>query len=410
VNQLTEKTAETIRRDFPLINQGKVIYLDNAATTQKPKVVIDAVVDFYENCNANIHRGVYPLSEQATAAYEGVRQKVADFIGAKSASSIVFTKNATEAINLVTCAWGESAIKEGDEIVLTEMEHHSNLVPWQILAQRKNAKLKFVTFNTETGKPNWEELPGLLTKKTKIVAFGHISNSLGTINPAQDIIKTIRAHSDAKVLIDGAQGVPHTTVDVALWDCDFLAFSAHKMLGPTGVGVLYAKEEILGAIGPFIGGGDMIKEVWLDYSRYNDVPWKFEAGTPNIAGVTVFGTALDYLNEIGQSFIRKHELSLTAYALERLGTLPGITLYGTKSAEERCGIVSFNVEGVHSHDVGTLLARENIAVRVGHHCNMPLMRKLKVPGTVRASFYIYNTKDEIDALIEAVPKVQRVFA
>ncbi|MBI4063979.1 MAG: cysteine desulfurase [Elusimicrobia bacterium] len=400
-----------VRADFPLIAKNKVIYLDNAATTQKPKTVIQALTNFYENSNANIHRGVYRLSEEATEAYESIRKKVARFVGAQNgASSIVFTRNATEAVNLVAYAWGEKFINAGDEIILTEMEHHSNIVPWQLLTQRKKAKVKYVPYDPGTGKPQWEALSSLMTERTKLVAFTHVSNSLGTINPVQEVIRSIRKLGSPKILIDGAQGVPHLPAHVDDWGCDFLVFSAHKMLGPTGIGVLWAKKEILEAMEPFLGGGDMIKEVSLETARWNDVPWKFEAGTPNVADVIAFGPAIDYLEKIGLAAIGRHEQELTRYALGRLEQTPGITLYGTKTAEERCGVVSFNIQGVHPHDSGTLLARENIAVRVGHHCNMPLMKKLGIMGTTRASFYLYNTLEEVDALIRAIPKIQKIFS
>ncbi|MBI2070528.1 MAG: cysteine desulfurase [Elusimicrobia bacterium] len=401
---------DDIRRDFPLITQGKVVYLDNAATTQKPRAVIDALVEYYENYNANVHRGVYEISEKATDAYEAARKKIADFIGAKETASIIFTRNATEAVNLAAYAWGDANVNEGDEILLTEMEHHSNIVPWQLLAQRKKAVIRFVPYAPETGKPKWEDLPSLSSSKTRLIAFTHVSNSLGTINPVPELIAQIRRLAPgAKILIDGAQGVPHLPVNVAAWDCDFLVFSAHKMLGPTGIGVFYAKKDVLEGMGPFLGGGDMIKEVRLDGAKWNDLPWKFEAGTPNIADAIAFGAALDYLNAIGLKAIHEHEVALTTHALQRLRAIEGVTCYGTKTAPERCGVVSFNLKGMHPHDTGTLLAREGVAVRVGHHCNMPLMRRLGIMGTTRASFYLYNTIEEIDALAAAIPKIQKVF-
>lgn len=398
------------RKDFPLIAHSALAYLDNAATTQKPFSVIAAERDYYETYNANVHRGVYDISERATQAYEGVRIKVAQFIGADNPLGVIYTRNTTEAINLVARAWGAKHLAAGDEIVITEMEHHSNIVPWQMMAKETGAIIKYVPFSTATASPHWEELPRLLGSKTKLVAFNHVNNSLGTINPVAEIIAAIKKLSGAKILIDGAQGVPHLHVNVQEWDCDFLAFSAHKMLGPTGIGVLYAKEGILKTMDPFLGGGDMIKEVSMERSTWNDIPWRFEAGTPNIAGVVAFGAALDYLNTIGIQAIHEHEFLLTKLALELLGAMDGVTLYGTKNAEGRCGVVSFNVNGVHPHDTGTLLAREDIAIRVGHHCNMPIMRRYGIMGTARASFYLYNTIAEVERLAAALPKIQRLFA
>lgn len=409
--KLNGRTVDDIRKDFPLISNSKFVYLDNAATSQKPLAVIEALQRYYEGYNANPHRGVYEISERATVAYEGARAKVAAFIKAPDAASVVFTRNTTESVNLIAYAWAQAAMREGDEIVLTEMEHHSNMVPWQLLAKRKGVKLHYVAYNPETGKPRWETLPGLLNERTKLVAFAHVNNSLGTINPVQEVISAVRRGCGARVLVDGAQGAAHLPIDAGAWDCDFLVFSAHKMLGPMGVGVMYARREILENMDPFLGGGDMIREVWLDReAKWNDLPWKFEAGTPNVGGVVAFGVALDYLNEIGLSAVHEHELRLTQYVMERLKSIPGITQYGTKTAQERCGIVSFNIDNIHPHDAGTLLAREGIAVRVGHHCNMPLMRRLGLWGTTRASFYLYNTLEEIDVLLQAIPKVQKVFA
>lgn len=402
--------VEDIRRDFPLIQNSGIAYLDNAATTQKPRSVIEALTQVYEQTNANVHRGVYEISERATEAYEGVREKIARFIGISDPASIIFTRNATEAINLVAYAWGNSQVRSGDEILLGEMEHHSNIVPWQLLAGRHGAKIKYVPFDPATGKPRWSELKNLLTPRTRLVALAHVSNALGTINPVPELIQDIRRLSQARILVDAAQGAPHFKISVKEWDCDFLAFSAHKMLGPTGIGVLYAKKEILSGMEPFLGGGDMIREVTLEGSKWNDLPWKFEAGTPNFADAIAFGAALDYLERVGFDYIWTHEQQLAAFAMERLAKIPGSTLYGTRTSAERCGIVSFNLQGIHAHDVGTLLAREKVAVRVGHHCNMPLMKQMGVMGTVRASFYIYNTLEEIETLVEAIPKVQKVFA
>ena len=405
------RSVADIRKDFPLIAGTTLAYLDNAATSQKPRSVIDALSGYYSAYNANPHRGVYPISEQATQAYEGARKKVATFLGAVDSASVIFTRNTTEAINLVAYTWGQANIREGDEIVTTEMEHHSNMVPWQLLAKRKGAKVRYLPFDAATGGPAWSALPGLLSAKTKLVAFAHVSNSLGTINPVAEVVAMVRKHSAAKVLVDSAQGAPHLQVDVKGWDCDFLALSAHKMLGPMGVGVLFGKRELLEAMDPFLGGGDMIREVYIDReSKWNDLPWKFEAGTPNVGGVIALGAAIDYLDAIGVAAIHRHEQALTQHALDRLKRMKGITLYGTPDAKGRCGVVSFNIDGVHPHDAGSLLAREDVAVRVGHHCNMPLMKRLGLWGTTRASFYLYNTIEEVDRLLIAIPKIQKLFS
>lgn len=408
--KLDAKAVAKIRQDFPLFQKSDLAYLDNSAMTQKPQAVINALKDYYESYCANVHRGVYDIAEKATKAFEDARETVAHFIGAPDSASVIFTKNGSEGVNLVAYAWGDKFMREGDEILITEMEHHSNMVPWQELAKRRGAVLKHVRYNGATGKPRWEDLPKLLTPKTKIVAFGHVSNSLGTINPVKEIIAQVRKLSKAVVLVDSAQGVPHMKIDVKDLDCDFLIFSGYKMLGPTGVGVLYGKKALLEDMNPFNSGGDMIRDVCLESAEWNDVPWKFEAGTSNIADVIALAAAVKYLEGIGMDAIREHELELTRYAMEKLSKIPGIEIYGTKTAEERGGIISFGIEGVHTHDVGTLLARERVAVRVGHHCNMPLMCALKVNGTTRASFYLYNTEQEIDRLAAAIPKVQKIFA
>jgi cysteine desulfurase/selenocysteine lyase len=405
------KIFKKTRDDFPILKRkiyGKpLIYLDNAATSQKPFSVIQAIQTYYENSNANIHRGVHHLAEEATSAYEAVRKKTAAFIHAKDHHSILFTRNCTEAINLAAFSWGRKFLKPGDEILLTEMEHHSNLIPWHFLKNEKGIELKFIPFNEE-GILNLSKLPELLSSRTKLVSLTHISNSLGTINPIKQIIEA--AHEKgALVLIDGAQSVPHLPVDVQDLNCDFLAFSSHKMLGPTGVGILYGKLELLEAMDPFMGGGEMIREVWLDHSTYSKPPWKYEAGTPNIADTIGFGAALDYLNQTGMKEIQKQEEELTRFALQRFSAEKEIKVYGPQNFKIHAGIISFNLEGIHPHDVGTILDQEGIAIRAGHHCTQPLMRKLGVSGTARASFYFYNTKEEVELLLQSIQKVFQIF-
>lgn len=402
--------AQAIRRDFPALERqvhGKpLVYLDNAATSHKPAAVLDALLDYYRRYNSNIHRGIHLLSEEATAAYEGARGKIAAFIGAPAPSTIVFTRNTTEAINLVAQGWGRRHVKAGDEILLTEMEHHSNLVPWQMLAQHTGATLRFIPVNDQ-GLLDLTTLPTLLTERTRMVAVTMMSNVLGTIPPVGTIIQAAHARG-AVVLLDGAQAVPHLPVNVQGLDCDFLAFSAHKMLGPTGVGVLYGKPELLETMDPVLGGGDMIREVWLDRATWNDVPWKFEAGTPNIADVIAFGVAVEYLSRLGMANVHSHEQSLAAYALKALGAMDDVVIYGPRDAKLRGGVVAFNVRDLHPHDLGQLLDAEGIAVRAGHHCCQPLMRKLGVAGTVRASFYVYNLPHEVDALANALVNAKEV--
>jgi len=401
-----------IRADFPILQRqvhGKpLIYLDSAATSQKPKAVIEALVRYYSENNANIHRGIHTLSEEATALYEGARGKVCRFIGAPKPDSVIFTRNATEAINLVSHAWGNRHVQAGDEILLTEMEHHSNLVPWQFLAKEKGATLRFIPV-TADGRLDLEQLPRLLGPRTKLVSVTLMSNVLATLNPVKEIIQAAHAQG-VSVLVDGAQGVPHLPVHVLDLNCDFLVFSAHKMLGPTGVGVLYAKEALLEEMDPFLGGGDMIRDVWLDHSVWNDLPWKFEAGTPNIADVIAFGTAIDYLEKIGMGEIHRHEQALGRYALKRLQEIDGLTVHGPLDPSLRGGLVSFEVKGLHPHDLGQLLDAEGIAIRAGHHCCKPLLRKMGVPATARASFYLYNTEEEVDALVQAILKTKELFS
>jgi len=411
--QATSETFESLRNDFPVLKRKvrdgkKLVYLDNAATTQKPIQVIDAISDYYKNNNSNIHRAVHALAEESTEAFEQTRDKVAEFLNIKNSQEIIFVKGTTEAINLVANAWGRDNVKEGDIIVTTEYEHHSNIVPWQLLTQDKKAQLKYIDID-HNGELMIDQLDEYLsTGKVKLVAFSHVSNVLGTITHVKEIISKCK-NAGVKTLIDGAQAVPHMKVDLTELDCDFYAFSAHKMLGPTGVGVLWAKKEILEKMIPYQGGGDMIREVHKYETTWNDLPYKFEAGTPNIADVIGFKTAIEYLQKIGMENIRNHELELTKYALEQMEKVPGITLYGAKEPEKRGGVVSFNFNDVHPHDVGTIIDKDGVAIRSGHHCAQVLMEKLNVAATNRASFYIYTTKEEIDALIASLHNVAKVF-
>jgi cysteine desulfurase/selenocysteine lyase len=402
---------ERVRADFPILSRevhGRpLVYLDNAATTQKPRAVIDALVHYYEHYNANIHRGIHALAEEATARYEETRQKVADFIGAPGPECIVFTRNTTESINLVANAWGRKNLGPGDEIVLSVMEHHSNLVPWQLLAKATGARLRHIDIDDE-GQLVWDDVERLIGERTKLVAITEMSNVLGTINPVRQIAEVAHQRG-ALVLVDGAQSVPHMPVNVQELDCDFLAFSAHKMLGPTGVGVLYARRELLEEMDPFLGGGEMIRRVRLEEATWNDVPWKFEAGTPNIGDVCAFGAALDYLQGLGMENVRAHEVELVREALRRLSQIPGLTIYRPESPELRGGVVAFNLDGVHPHDLGTVLDRYGVAIRAGHHCAQPLMARLDVVATARASFYVYNKVEELDALVEGIQAAARLF-
>lgn len=400
-----------VRADFPITKQEvhpgvEVVYLDSAATSQKPNQVIDAMNDYYRMSNANIHRGIHVLAESATADYEGARDRIAKFINAESSKQVIFTRNTTESINLVAYSWGRANLQAGDIVILTEMEHHSNLVPWQILAAERGIQLEFIPV-TEEGLLDLDEYKKLLEKGPKLVSFVHMSNVLGTVNPAKEIIDL--AHGvGALALLDGAQAVPHFAVDMQALDADFYAFSSHKMVGPTGLGILYGKLELLQAMPPFLGGGDMIKRVELRSFTNNDLPHKFEAGTPAIAEVIGLGAAVDYLTEIGMDAIAAHEHMLTEYALERLEEVPGIWVFGP-DASQKGGVAAFTFEGVHPHDVSQILDRDGIAVRAGHHCAMPLHEKFGLPATARASFYMYNTKSEIDKLIEGLYKVKEIF-
>jgi cysteine desulfurase / selenocysteine lyase len=403
--------VKTIRSQFPILNRvihgHPLVYLDSANTSQKPEPVIDAMDDYYRRYNANIHRGVYQIAEEATAAYEEARHKVARFINAPSSKEVIFTRNITEAINLVRYSWGRANVRQGDRILLTEMEHHSNLVPWQLLAAETGAELDFLPIDDD----GILELDGLERKLhgVRLLAFAHQSNTLGTINPVHALVEA--AHrAGALVLIDGAQAVPHMPVDVQALGADFYGFTGHKMCGPTGIGVLWARRQLLEAMPPFLAGGEMIKRVHLRDATWNDLPWKFEAGTQAIAEAIGLGVAVDYLSQLGMPRVREHERALVDYGLERLEDVRGLTLYGPREPEIHGGAISFSVAGVHPHDLATLIDREGIAVRAGHHCTQPLMDRLGVPATTRASFYIYNDAGEIDQLVSGIQKAQKVFA
>ena len=409
----TPLDAAAIRADFPLFRRdfggGRTLaYLDSAATALKPQPVLDALEAYNTRYTANIHRGIYTTAEEATAAYEAARASAARFLNAPSSSEIVFVRNATEAINLVAYSWGRRNIRQADTIVLTELEHHSNLVPWQLLAQEKDADLEFVAIDDQ-GRLDQQSFEVLLRTRPKLVAFNHVSNALGTINPVREM--TAQAHAaGALVLIDGAQGVPHAPVDVQDIGADFYVFSGHKALGPTGSGVLWARRELLDAMPPFMGGGEMIREVHLRHTTFNDVPWKFEAGTPDIAAAIGLGAALEYLSVLGMDRVREHERMLTAYALDMLPReVPGIRIIGPLSPAERSGIVTFTLPGIHAHDVATLLDREAIAIRAGHHCTQPLHERLGESATGRASFNVYTTIDDLDRLAAGLRSVQRIF-
>ena len=404
---------EVIRAEFPILGtttaHGKpLVYLDSASTSQKPQAVIDAMDTYYREYNANVHRGIYEIGERSTAAYEAARVSVARFINAPDPHEIVFTRNATEAINLVAYSWGRKNINRGDVIVLTEMEHHANLVPWQLLVQEKDADLEFIPI-TDDGILRLDVFEVLLKLKPKLVAFTHVSNTLGTINPVAEM--TRMAHeAGALVLVDGAQAVPHVPVDVQAIDADFYVFSGHKMLAPTGSGALWARRELLEAMPPFLSGGEMIREVHLRRSEFNEIPWKFEAGTPDIAAEIGLGAAADYLGTLGMSRVREHEFELVGYALVQLMSQhPDVDLYGPLDAGLRGGVIPFNIPGIHPHDVAQVLDRSGIAVRAGHHCTMPLHERLDLPATARASFNVYTTRADIDALIAGITEVKRVF-
>ncbi len=404
--------ADEIRKDFPILGINvspgvPLVYLDSTATAQKPAAVINAMDEYYRSSNGNIHRGVHYLAEKATAQYEEARAKIANFIQAAKPREIIYTRNTTESINLVAQTWGKAFLNEGDLVILTEMEHHSNLVPWQMLAQEKELRLEFIPVN-ENGELDQAVFDNLLNEKPKLVSFAHMSNVLGTINPAKEMVAKAK-QAGAITVIDGAQSVPHFAVSVKDLDVDFMAFSAHKMVGPTGIGVLYGKEELLNKMPPFMGGGDMIRKVYLRTFTPNELPWKFEAGTPSIAEAIGFGAAIDYLNSIGMDAIAEYEQALVKKAMAKLKLLPGLEIMGEKAAH-RGGVISFTLPGIHPHDVAQLLDQHGIAVRAGHHCAMPLHDKYGIPASSRASFYLYNTEAEADALAAALEKIIKMFA
>ncbi|HLC24418.1 MAG TPA: cysteine desulfurase [Nitrosopumilaceae archaeon] len=411
--QTSTINIETIRRDFPILqrkvhNNKPLVYFDNAATTQKPIQVIDSIHNYYLNYNSNIHRAVHQLAEEATAAYELTRDKVAKFINSKNREELIFVRGTTEAINLIAYSWGRQNVQKDDIVVTTEYEHHSNIVPWQLLTKEKEAKLEYIGVD-DNGELILDQLDDYLnTGRVKLVTFSHVSNVLGTITNAEEIIRQCHKKG-VKVLVDAAQSVPHMKVDVQKLDCDFFAFSAHKMLGPTGVGVLWARKEILENMQPFNGGGDMIREVHKYETTWNDLPYKFEAGTPNIADVIGFSAALDYLENIGMDKVREHEIELTKYALEKMSTIKGIKLYGTSDMKKRGGVISFNLGDIHPHDLATIIDEDGVAIRSGHHCAQVLMERLDVSATSRASFYIYNTKEEVDVFIRSLNRARELF-
>jgi len=398
-----------IRAEFPALQQsvhGKpLVYLDNAATTQKPRAVIDAILQYYERDNANIHRGVHELSQRATEAHDLSRGKVRAFLNARSTREIVFTRNATESINLVAQAWGRANLREGDEVLITGMEHHSNIVPWQLICGERDATLKVAPID-QRGALIVEEFERMLTPAVKIAAFTHLSNALGTVNPVKEMVAACRARG-ITTLIDGSQAVYHMAVDVQAIGCDFYAFTGHKLYGPTGIGVLYGREALLDAMPPYQGGGDMIRSVTFEGSTWNDLPYKFEAGTPHIEGAIALGAAIDFVRGIGWPAIAAHEGELLAYGHERLGALPGVRLIGT--APDKASVISFVVDGVHPHDLGTIVDRDGVAIRTGHHCAQPVMDFFGLPATARASLAMYNTREEIDALADSVERAQRMF-
>lgn len=406
-----EFDVATVRADFPIlsrkINDHPLVYLDNAATTQKPRQVIDAISNYYEQTNSNVHRGVHTLSIEATDAYEVARAKVAKFINAPRPETVIWTRNTSESLNLVAATWADKNVGEGDNIVITAMEHHSNIVPWQQLAARKHAELRYLAAGKD-GLLDMANIESIIDSRTKIVSATHISNVLGTVNPVAELAN--RAHEvGAVILIDAAQSVPHMAVDVQAIDADFLCFSAHKMLGPTGIGVLYGKYDLLDEMPPFMFGGDMILEVTYEDAKWNELPYKFEAGTPNIADAIATGVAVDYLTDLEMDNVWEHEQQLTAYALDRLTALNGITIFGPEDPALRGGVISFVHDKIHPHDLGTALDQQGIAIRTGHHCAMPLIRSYDVVAAARASFYVYNTKTEIDALVSGINDTERYF-
>ncbi|MFI4972019.1 MAG: aminotransferase class V-fold PLP-dependent enzyme [Hyphomicrobiales bacterium] len=395
-----------IRKDFPILETG-IAYLDSANTSQRPRQVTGAMLEYFEKFNSNIHRAAYRIAEEATVRYEATREKVRALINASSTKEIIYTRGTTEAINLVAYSWGRKNIERGDLIVLTILDHHSNIVPWQILAAERGAKLEFVDID-DRGELRQDQYADLLQRGPKLVAFNMVSNALGTINPARAMVAAAK-RAGAAVLVDGAQSTPHQPVDVQELGCDFYAFSGHKMLGPTGAGILYGRRELLEAMDPFMSGGDMIKTVRVEGTTYHDLPWKFEAGTQAIAEVIGLGAAVDYLNRLGMEAVRAHELEITEYAYEALSEVEGLTVYGPPPSR-RAGVISFALAGIHPHDLATIADRDQVCLRAGHHCAMPLMTRLGVSATARASFYIYTQKDEVDRLVGSIKEAQRIFA
>lgn len=403
----------SIRRDFPILGRKvhgdtPLVYLDNAATSQTPVQVIAEITRYYRDSNANIHRGVHTLSQEATALYEGAREKVAAFINAPSPQEIIFTRNTSESLNLVAHSWGRAHLREGDEVVLSEIEHHSNIVPWQMLRDERGIVLKFIPMLPD-GTLDLDVAAELITERTRLLGITQMSNALGSIVPVKELAALAHEHG-AIVLVDGAQSVPHMAVDVQDLGADLLAFSAHKMLGPTGVGVLWGHMAVLEEMQPFLGGGEMILTVTLEESTWNEIPARFEAGTPNIAGVVAFGAAIDYLSRLGMDRVRQHEIAMLDYALPKLGDIPGVTIFGPPDSSQRGGVISFDLEGVHPHDIGQVLDSRGVAVRTGHHCAQPVMAALNVVATARASFYVYNTTAEIDVLADAIQEAARYFS
>ncbi len=402
----------SIRRDFPIlareVHDGTpLVYLDNAATSQTPVQVIAEITRYYRDSNANIHRGVHTLSQEATALYEGAREKVAAFINAPSPEEVIFTRNTSESLNLVAHSWGRAHLREGDEVVLSEIEHHSNIVPWQMLRDERGIVLKFIPMLPD-GTLDLDVAAALITERTRLLGVTQMSNALGSIVPVKELA-ALAHEQGAIVLVDGAQSVPHMAVDVQDLGADLLAFSAHKMLGPTGVGVLWGRMSVLEEMQPFLGGGEMILTVTLEESKWNEIPARFEAGTPNISGVVAFGTAIDYLSRLGMDRVRQHEIAMLDYALPKLADLPGVTVFGPPDSSQRGGVISFDLEGVHPHDIGQVLDSQGVAVRTGHHCAQPVMAALNVTATARASFYVYNTTAEIDVLADAIQEAARYF-
>ncbi len=405
MSTLTFDVAE-VRKDFPIFETG-IAYLDSANTSQRPRQVTGAMLEYFEKFNSNIHRAAYRIAEEATEHYEATREKVRAFINAASTKEIIYTRGTTEGINLVAYSWGRENIEQGDLIVLTILDHHSNIVPWQILAAEKRANIEFVDID-ERGELRQDQFADLLKRSPKLVAFNLVSNALGTINPARDMVAAAKA-AGATVLVDGAQSTPHQPVDVQALGCDFYAFSGHKMLGPTGAGILYGRRQLLESMPPFMGGGDMIKTVSTERATYLELPWKFEAGTQAIADVIGLGAAVDYLSGLGMEAVRSHELEITEYAYEALSELEGLHVYGPPPSR-RAGVISFSLDGIHPHDLATIADRDQVCLRAGHHCAMPLMTRLGIPATARASFYVYTQREEVDRLVSSIKEAQRIFA